>query len=109
MTRTYDSYFRWFQQQQDGWDVQQLDVKNFTLNKANGTFQNYLSVNMLQSVIMVSEDPTTKEMISIARLQSYSRHLQPVFVEKRMKNSLIRDHELSEFLNGIFHDFSRRI
>ena len=61
MTRTYDSYFRWFQQQQDGWDVQQLDVKNFTLNKANGTFQNYLSVNMLQLVIMVSENPTTKE------------------------------------------------
>ena len=61
MTRTYDSYFRWFQQQQDGLVVQQLDVKNFTLNKANGTFQNYLSVNMLQSVIMVSGDPITKE------------------------------------------------
>ena len=94
MTRTYDSYFRWFQQQQDGWAVQQLDVKNFTLNKANGTFQNYLSVNMLQLVIMVSEDPTTKEMISIARLQSYSHPLQPAFLEKRMKNSVIRDHEL---------------
>ena len=53
--------------------------------------------------------PYYQGMISIARLQSYSHDLQPDFLEKRMKNSLIREHERSDFLKGIFHDFSRKI